>query len=235
MERNIERYHIQGKRDMVDFDVHYVAGGELLEACAADAEADILICDEELMAEALEDGLAYGGDAETSVRNLGRYNSHFSMKLVRKKGSGVEMPDTRLVSGEESGTETRLRYLGTTSLTVAVLPEDTWEGRAFRSALNVSGYGLYSEERGTGGTFADELDGQIIEAASVKSALKMLKRGEVDLAAVYGVDIEGIKGVEVLYDVPSYGWTPSIKGASVASSADGAVARDFLQFFALCD
>lgn len=228
-------------RDQVTFTAHYVDAAHLLSAAAADPNADLIVCEEEQMAEALDSGLAYGGTAENSVRELSyRYSQWSSISVIRKKGAAIEMPETRLLGGGEApgGSENRLMYLDTLDARIAVCAEDTWEGRATRSALAVAGSGwgareegLYSESSGEGGTFAESLEGKLVEAASAQEAIKMVRKGTADLAFVYGVDASAAKGVEVIYETSSCAFTPVIKGASITSSPNGAVARDFLQFF----
>ena len=126
------------------------------------------------------------------------------LRIVRKKGSTATLPDTRIVGGNDNiqSNEWRLAYLPDSDLTIAVLPDDDSAGIAANQAL--ASVGLYSEEEGSGGSYAASIAERITVAESGADAIELVENGTCDIAFLCDWDAKGDAAscLDVFYEVP---------------------------------
>lgn len=232
----IERYNDNPRRGDVTVQLNYVSLDELRRIAREGCDGDFIIAGEEVMADAVELGVVYAGIAETSVRDLPSLNST-SLLVMRAEGSSVEMPAADTYNGEEiedpgGGVyQTKVMELpsfkGKVGIVVETQHEGAWARRAFYRD------GLYTDESGTGGQIDPALEKVLVEYADHEALRKALLSGECDLGFLFNWD-EG-NGLEAIYTPRTTRPSTLFQGASLVTSEEGGVVRDFLQYVYECE
>lgn len=236
LENYIERYHSSEDRENVAVELRYTKASELLRMAKEGfpAEADLVICNSDIMDSAVEAGTLYGGTARLSVRDLA-YNLPSKVVLCKRKDSKLEMPETRTWNGEYSGDGMATAFMNLADIkgTIGISGEDAYSGRAARQELAIAGNGLYSDSTGVGGKFNKKLRKKLMDYETDADLARALDVGEIDAAFLLNWELRSMsfsQGTESLWD--SFTSWPHFEGASVVASEKGGYARDFLAYMA---
>ena len=108
--------------------------------------------------------------------------------------------------------------------------ESTLQGRSANLALFQAG--LYSSESGTGGEYADALDGKIVVADNVDGVLDLVADGECELGFAYDHDVKLRDDVETANGTTTGVGIPQYKCGVIKSSRHKAATRQFLDWWA---
>lgn len=227
----IKRYQANEGRDQVTFTVKYVSSDETAKiAEEGSADGDILIAAEDTLDNAAATGTIYTGDANTSIRELASI-SNDSLVIARANKSSWKMPKAKTINGEDStdGGTTQFQQLAKMKGKLALASDGTPEGTCANRALYTTG--LYSSDSGTGGSYDKSIAKKVKVFKSGRKAAAAVKDGECSAGIFLKSNVtSSYKGLDPVYTIVNAS-TPTYCGASLSTSANGAVARDFLQFF----
>lgn len=227
----ISRYQANKGRDQVSFTVKYVSSKEATKIAANGSDdGDILIANEDTMDAASEAGTVYTGSAGESIRELASI-SNDKLVVTRASNSSWKMPKAKTTNGKDSadGGTTQFQQLAKMNGKLALPSDATTEGKCVNRALYAAG--LYSDDSGTGGSYDKSIAKKVKVFESGEKAAAAIKKGDCSAGIFLKSSVtSSYKGLEAVYTIANAP-TPTYCGASLSSSENGGVARDFLQFF----
>ncbi len=255
LEQFVSYYRTLDYRGQVSFDFVYVDPLELLEmAREGFPDGDGIIALGDVVTFGCESGTIDGGDGECSVRDLG-YPLYDKLLFVRAKGSGVEMPAARMLTGEgaSSGYVDELQQLpyDFDGLIGIADPETTTEGKYALQVFSHEGLYTFDEQKAlleedpdamftfndatssTAGTFVEGLAEKIVFYPDEDAAIEALVSSECQIsfalesAAGRSAYATRYSGIEQCY-LPKTG-TIDYHGSALTGAPEPGVMRDFLE------
>ena len=201
---------------------------KVISAIEADNSADLVFARGSIIDELEEKGYVDGNATALNIAEIPVLDNVYLVAARYSANAGL--PDTRLIGGDDNAQsgEWRLAYLPDWNGTIAACSDSTLEGQAFNQALG--SVGLYDNEDGVGGSYAESIASKITVFETGADALEAVRSGIADIAFVYTFDIDDSAGAEAFYEVPTqlYKLRPNYKGAVVSTSEDKSAARWYL-------
>ena len=233
LEDYFARYQTQAGREQVTFAIKYKSAAELEELMASGfKEGDAVVALEDAVEEGSENGVVYGGKADTSIRE---FTAQLNEKLVvvRKAGGKVEMPKADTLTGEDSedGQISRMQNLPDFDGRIAVASDALTEGMLANRVL--ARWGYYSKKSGVGVTYKGGIEDKVVVCESIEELSRAVARGTCKIGFGLQSMLWGdYPELELLYE-PAFG-TLTYAGASLPDSDAGGVARDFFEYITRC-
>ena len=217
----------------VSFEFAYVEFFELEQLLLEGfADGDAVIAQRDVLSEGCEAGTLDAGAGEYLVRDLS-YHLADKCILVRAAGTSEQLPKAATLDGEDSsdGTANRLQQLPSYDGIIA-LADCTADAEGIYANMVLAGEELYSDSLGREGVYDESIAEKLRMYASEDEAIAAVEHGRCQLAFVLQQGLATrYPTMEAVYSPPG-GNTAWYEGASIASSAQGAVARDFFEFLA---
>ena len=190
-------------------DTQYKGSGDLVEQMRGGAPVDVLItASSGTMDDAVEGELVDDATRQDMFVN--------DLVIVRGEGSDVEvgsLEDVASVDGNIAIGEP------------GAVPAGKYANQSLASV------GLYSNEEGEGGEYADSIADKVVQADKVGTAAQYVSTGDCAIGFVYTSDVYRYDGIEVAYTCPDDSHKPIVYPGAVASSSENAeAAADFLEF-----
>lgn len=190
-------------------DTQYKGSGDLVEQMRGGAPVDVLItASSGTMDDAVEGELVDDATRQDMFVN--------DLVIVRGEGSDVEvgsLEDVASVDGNIAIGEP------------GAVPAGKYANQSLASV------GLYSNEEGEGGEYADSIADKVVQADKVGTAAQYVSTGDCAIGFVYTSDVYRYDGIEVAYTCPDDSHRPIVYPGAVASSSENAeAAADFLEF-----
>lgn len=191
-------------------DTQFKGSGDLVTELQGGAPADILItASASTMDTAIENGNINEGTRSNMFQN--------DLIVVRQAGSDIEINSLEDVNSD--------------AITkIAIGDADAVPAGAYANQ-SLFTIGLYSDESGKGGTYADGFADKVIIQSSVGNVAKTVSTGDAQIGFVYTSDLYRYDGIEQAFVVPSDTHKNIIyPGAVVAGSSYSVEAEAFIDF-----
>lgn len=190
-------------------DTQFRGSGDLVEQMLAGAQVDVLItASSSTMDDADNDGLI---DPETRVDMFVN-----DLVIVAAQSSDVTINSLEDIVNIEGNIA-----IGEPG----AVPAGKYANQSLASV------GLYSDDSGNGGTYADSIASRVNQANSVGTAAQYVSTGECIIGFVYSSDIYRYDGLKIVYTVPAETHKTIVYPGAVATSSENAEAAvDFINY-----
>lgn len=190
-------------------DTQFRGSGDLVEQMLAGAQVDVLItASSSTMDDADNDGLI---DPETRVDMFVN-----DLVIVAAQNSDVTINSLEDIVNIEGNIA-----IGEPG----AVPAGKYANQSLASV------GLYSDDSGNGGTYADSIASRVNQANSVGTAAQYVSTGECIIGFVYSSDIYRYDGLKIVYTVPAETHKTIVYPGAVATSSENAEAAvDFINY-----
>ena len=179
-------------------DTQYKGSGDLVEQMRGGAPVDVLItASSGTMDDAEEAGLVDPATRRDLFTN--------DLVIVRAAGSDIQISSLEDVAAVEGGIA-----IGEPG----AVPAGTYANQALASV------GLYSEDSGEGGAYADAIAGKVVQADKVGTAAQYVATGDCAIGFVYTSDVYRYEGIEVAYICPAESHKPIVYPGAVATASE---------------
>jgi molybdate transport system substrate-binding protein len=191
-------------------DTQFKASGDLVEQLKAGAIVDVLItASKGTMDTAEEDELI---DVDTRID---MFNN--DLVIVVAEDSDLEIDSIEAVAGDDIA-----------SIAIgdaATVPAGKYTNQSLYSV------GLYSDESGADGEYAEEIAGKVLLADKVGTCASYVSTGDADCGFVYSSDVYRYDGIKAVYTTPADSHKTIVyPGAVVADAPQAEAAAAFLEF-----
>lgn len=191
-------------------DTQFKGSGDLVTSLEGGASADILIT---ASSGTMDDAVA-NGSVDEATRNNMFLND---LIVIKQEGSDIEINSLEDVNGE--------------NISVVAIGESSSVPAGAYANQSLFTIGLYSDESGKNGAYADGFASKVVTQAKVGDVASVVSTGDAQVGFVYSSDLYRYSGVEEAFVVPADTHKNIIyPGAVVTGSANAEEAQKFLDF-----